>query len=113
MHTKYHLADLLAFPRRRHAVVVGGSMARMLASRVLSDHFEEVTLLERDLLPEAPAARKGLPQGRHVHALLERGRGIIEGLLPGVTEELVQAGACLIDATQDFAKLSRFGWYVR
>ena len=36
------------YARRRHAVVVGGSLAGMLAARVLSDHFDDVTLLERD-----------------------------------------------------------------
>src|SRR5262249_24093842 len=71
--------------RRRHAVVVGGSMAGMLAARVLSDHFAGVTLLERDRFTETPAARKGLPQGRHVHVLLERGRGALERFLPGLT----------------------------
>jgi hypothetical protein len=39
-------------------VVVGGSLAGMLATRVLSDHFDSVTLLERDSFPETPAARK-------------------------------------------------------
>jgi NADPH-dependent 2,4-dienoyl-CoA reductase/sulfur reductase-like enzyme len=86
-------AGLSAVPRRGHAVVVGGSLAGMLAARVLSDHFDRVTLLERDRFPETPAARKGLPQGRHVHALLERGRGIMERFLPGLTGELVRAGA--------------------
>jgi flavin-dependent dehydrogenase len=104
---------LMAMRRRRHAVVVGGSMAGMLAARVLSDHFAAVTLLERDQFPETPAARKGLPQGRHVHALLERGRGVLERFLPGLTEELVRAGAELIDATRDVAWLNPYGWYVR
>ena len=40
----------------------------MLAARVLSDHFDDVTLLERDYFPETPTARKGLPQGRHATA---------------------------------------------
>ena len=40
-----------------HAVVVGGSMAGMLAARVLSDHFDKVTLLERDCFPENKARR--------------------------------------------------------
>ena len=69
---------LSAVSGRRHAVVVGGSMAGMLAARVLADHFDFVTLLERDRFPETPAARKGLPQGRHAHALLERGREVLE-----------------------------------
>jgi hypothetical protein len=68
---------------RTHAVVVGGSLAGRLAARVLSDHFDGVTRLERDRFPETPAARKDLPQGRHVHTLLKRGRGALERLIPG------------------------------
>jgi phytoene dehydrogenase-like protein len=40
----------------RHAIVIGGSMAGLLAARVLADYFEQVTILERDRFPtEAPA----------------------------------------------------------
>ena len=35
-----------------HAVVLGGSFAGLLAARVLSDHFEHVTLIERDVYTE-------------------------------------------------------------
>jgi hypothetical protein len=42
----------------------------MLVARVLSDHFDGVTLLERDRFPETPAARKGLPQGRLLDAVV-------------------------------------------
>jgi 2-polyprenyl-6-methoxyphenol hydroxylase-like FAD-dependent oxidoreductase len=85
----------------------------MLVARVLSDHFDAVTLLERDRFPEEPAARKGLPQGRHAHALLEGGRGALERLLPGLTGELVRAGAEPLDATRDVAWMGPHGWYVR
>jgi hypothetical protein len=88
-------------------------MAGMLAARVLADHFDAVTLLERDRFPETPAARNGLPQGRHAHALLERGRRIVERFLPGLTEELVRAGAELMDFSRDLAWLSPSGWYLR
>ena len=104
---------LMATRRRRHAVVVGGSLAGMLAARVLADHFDGVTLLERDRFPETPAARKGLPQGRHAHGLLERGRGVMERFLPGLTGELVRAGAEPLDWTRDVAWMSPYGWYVR
>jgi monoamine oxidase len=64
-------------PRRplRRAVVIGGGIAGLLATRALSDHSEEVTLVEKD----APAVggrdpRKGVPQGNHVHVLLTHGR---------------------------------------
>ena len=55
----FNAAGFLEVRGRRHAVVVGGSMAGMLAARVLSDHFDGVTLLERDRFPETPTARKG------------------------------------------------------
>jgi 2-polyprenyl-6-methoxyphenol hydroxylase-like FAD-dependent oxidoreductase len=85
----------------------------MLAARVLSDHFDDVTLLERDRFPATPAARKGLPQGRHAHILLERGRGALERFLPGLTGELVRAGAEPMDAIQDVDWMNPYGWYVR
>jgi 2-polyprenyl-6-methoxyphenol hydroxylase-like FAD-dependent oxidoreductase len=85
----------------------------MLAARVLSDHFDGVTLLERDRFTETPAGRKGLPQGRHVHVLLERGRRVVERFLPGLTGELVRAGAEPLDFTRDVAWMNPYGWYVR
>ena len=89
MHSRYQWdgTGFYSLPRRRHAVVVGGSLAGMLAARVLRDHFTRVTLLERDQFIETPSARKGLPQGRHVHALLERGRLAMERLFPGGLDE--------------------------
>ncbi len=52
------------------AVVVGGSVAGLLAARVLADHFDRVTLVERDALPEtAPGVRRHLPQAGHQHIL--------------------------------------------
>ena len=56
-----------------HAVVLGASMAGLLAARALSDFFETVTVVERDALPDNPASRRGVPQGRHPHGLLTRG----------------------------------------
>jgi 2-polyprenyl-6-methoxyphenol hydroxylase-like FAD-dependent oxidoreductase len=98
---------------RDHAVVVGGSLAGMLAARVLSDHFGSVTLIERDRFTDTPKGRKGLPQGRHVHVLLERGRRALDRFLPGLTAELLQAGAEPLDATCDVAWMNSDGWYVR
>ena len=51
---RFDVVGPLAVRRRRHAVVVGGSLAGMLAARVLADHVHAVTLLERDRFPEAP-----------------------------------------------------------
>jgi 2-polyprenyl-6-methoxyphenol hydroxylase-like FAD-dependent oxidoreductase len=75
-----------------HAVVIGASIAGLLAARALSDFYGRVTIFERDQLPVAGKDRKAVPQGRHPHALLGSGRRAIEELLPGFSDELVAAG---------------------
>jgi 2-polyprenyl-6-methoxyphenol hydroxylase-like FAD-dependent oxidoreductase len=82
-----------------HAIVLGASMGGLVAARVLADHFESVTVVERDLLPHDAANRRGVPQGRHVHALLGRGCQVLRELFPGFTEELTAAGAPSFDYT--------------
>ncbi|MEV7085930.1 FAD-dependent monooxygenase [Streptomyces sp. NPDC093085] len=77
----------------RHAVVVGGSIAGLLAARVLTNHADRVTVIERDRYPEGPEPRAGVPQGRHVHVLLESGQRALEELLPGFLAELRDHGA--------------------
>ena len=57
--------------------VIGGSMAGLLAARVLADFFSNVTVIERDEPSERPEARRGVPQGRHAHGLLLRGQETI------------------------------------
>jgi 2-polyprenyl-6-methoxyphenol hydroxylase-like FAD-dependent oxidoreductase len=81
----------------QHAVVLGASMGGMLAARVLADFYETVSVVERDVLPDDPTNRRGVPQGRHAHALLRRGGQIIEELFPGILNELVAAGAPVLD----------------
>src|SRR5262245_66655871 len=80
-----------------HAVVVGGSMAGVLAARVLADHFERVTIIERDERASAPEPRRGVPQGKHAHALLLRGQRTVFRLFPGARHALMQAGATIVN----------------
>ncbi|TFV59267.1 2-polyprenyl-6-methoxyphenol hydroxylase-like oxidoreductase [Mycobacterium sp. PS03-16] len=68
-------------------------MAGMLAARVLTEHFDRVTVLERDRLPDGPVARRGVPQGCQPHVILSRCAQIVEELFPGYLAELVEAGA--------------------
>jgi 2-polyprenyl-6-methoxyphenol hydroxylase-like FAD-dependent oxidoreductase len=86
----------------RHAVVIGGSVAGLLAARTLSASFQRVTVLDRDALPTEPVARRGVPQGRHVHGLTARGAAGLEGLFPGFLDELVAAGVPRADALGDY-----------
>jgi 2-polyprenyl-6-methoxyphenol hydroxylase-like FAD-dependent oxidoreductase len=82
----------------RRAVVLGGSLAGLLASVVLARHFDQVVIVERDDLAHLPdGPRRGVPQGRHSHGLLVSGSRAMEQLLPGLTDELVARGAIRTD----------------
>ena len=61
-------------PIARHAVVVGAGMGGVAAAKAVAPYFEKVTVLDRDVLPEGPAARVGTPQARHAHFLLAGGQ---------------------------------------
>ncbi len=87
-------------PDRDHAVVIGGSIAGLLAGRALANHFRRVTIIERDFFPPQPAPRPGLPQARFLHVLLKRGQLILEDFFPGLMAELIAAGAPLIEGDQ-------------
>jgi len=77
----------------QQAVVVGAGMGGLTAARVLADHFEHVLVLEGDVLPPDPLDRHGVPQGRHVHALLAGGQRALAELFPGFEDSLSSAGA--------------------
>jgi 2-polyprenyl-6-methoxyphenol hydroxylase-like FAD-dependent oxidoreductase len=79
--------------RGDRAVVLGGSMAGLLAARVLAEAYAEVVVVERDELSHAAAHRRGAPQSRHIHGLLARGQQALEELFDGLTAELVEMGA--------------------
>ena len=91
-------------PIGNHAVVLGASMAGLLAARSLADFFDTVTVVERDPLADTDAVRRGVPQGRHIHALLARGAQVIEEFFPGFLDELVLDGAQYFDG-RDLSRL--------
>lgn len=84
-----------------HAVVIGAGIAGLLAARVLSGHFSRVTVVDRDVLAQGPHFRRGIPQSRHQHIFLPRGRQIAERLFPGFESGLVAAGAVPMDLAGD------------
>jgi len=79
------------------AIVLGGSMAGLLAARVLSEAYAEVMVIDRDQLHGVTGPRRGTPQGYHAHALLARGQQVLEELFPGLTGELEAADMPMID----------------
>lgn len=77
----------------KQAVVVGAGMGGLTAARALADHFQRVLVLERDALPGHATDRVGVPQGKHVHALLAGGQRALCDLFPGFEHDLAQTGA--------------------
>jgi 2-polyprenyl-6-methoxyphenol hydroxylase-like FAD-dependent oxidoreductase len=84
-----------------HAVVIGGSLAGLCAARVLSDFYNRVTVYERDELPDGPANRAAVPQGRHVHLLMARGAAEFDAHFPGLLDDMVAAGVPMLENRPD------------
>jgi 2-polyprenyl-6-methoxyphenol hydroxylase-like FAD-dependent oxidoreductase len=83
------------------AVVIGAGVAGLLAAHVLAERYDEVTIVDRDHLPDLDQARHGVPQGAHAHALLARGQHLLEARFPGLTAELSADGATIGDVLAD------------
>jgi 2-polyprenyl-6-methoxyphenol hydroxylase-like FAD-dependent oxidoreductase len=94
-----------------HAVVLGAGMAGLLAARVLADFYDDVTVVERDRLPDRPVQRRGIPQGRHLHSFLSRGCQLLDQFFPGLNAELVEAGANVVDDGDLSRVYTRLGAY--
>jgi 2-polyprenyl-6-methoxyphenol hydroxylase-like FAD-dependent oxidoreductase len=93
----------------RRAIVIGGGIAGLAAARALSDHVEQVVVLERDAVSDGPVHRPGTPQSRHAHGLLVGGQRALSALLPGFEQDLVDMGAVLVGAGIDI-RFERLGY---
>jgi 2-polyprenyl-6-methoxyphenol hydroxylase-like FAD-dependent oxidoreductase len=95
--TVHRTATAAHTPSRQPAaptvVVVGGSIAGLLAAAAVRPHAARVVICERDRLPATAASRPGTPQANHAHGLLASGRLAMETLVPGLTAALLDAGA--------------------
>ena len=96
------------YPER--AVVIGGGLSGLYVARVLSDFFEEVVILERDPEPVGIAARKGVPQGTHVHGLQPHALALMNKYFPGLEDDLTAAGAVSMDFTERVRMYMANGW---
>jgi flavin-dependent dehydrogenase len=93
--------------------VIGGGLAGCLAAWALRDRAERVIVVERDRYPAEADHRAGIPQGQHVHLLLEGGRRALEELFPGIEEELRTREAQVVGLPSDVLWLSAGGWMPR
>lgn len=94
--------------------MIGASIGGLCAAEALARHFERVTVIERDVLPDAPdQLRRGVPQGAHPHGILTRGRKELEALFPGLMSSLLAKGAMSFDGSYDMARYTPEGWAPR
>jgi 2-polyprenyl-6-methoxyphenol hydroxylase-like FAD-dependent oxidoreductase len=77
----------------QQAVVIGGSLTGLMTARVLADHFDRVTVLERDHIDDRPALHQSIPQGHHLHGLLLGGQQVMASLYPDFLGQLDTLGA--------------------
>jgi len=103
------LASLQHRSSPQHVVVIGGSLAGLLAAAAAVGDRRTITVLERDTIPGLPVSRPGVPQGDHPHVYLYRGLLAVEELLPGLRTELLELGAVPFD-TGDLPWLAEPGW---
>jgi 2-polyprenyl-6-methoxyphenol hydroxylase-like FAD-dependent oxidoreductase len=80
-----------------NAVVIGAGIGGLAAAQVLSRRYSLVTVVDRDTLPAGGDPRRGVPQSEHGHILLVSGLRALAGLMPGLEEELIEAGADRFD----------------
>jgi len=95
---------------KKQAIVIGGSIAGMLAARVLADSFENVIIIETDKLPAHASIRKGVAQSVQPHVLFTKGYRILEELFPGIGRSLSDAGAISIDWAKEFHYFTKGKW---
>lgn len=95
------------------AIIIGSSLAGITCARFLSRVCQTVILVDRDEAPGSDGARAGIPQARHAHIILDRGRRELEHCFPGFERRMVERGARLIDPGLEFATLGNVNWLPR
>ncbi|MFD0319248.1 NAD(P)/FAD-dependent oxidoreductase [Streptomyces flavalbus] len=95
------------------AVIIGGSLAGMLAAAAVRDHVTDVVIVDAHEIPVGPEPRPGVPQAAHLHVLVSGGAEAVHELLPGAVGQLLGSGANRVPMTTNMVMHSPEGWYRR
>ncbi len=96
-----------------HTIIIGGSVAGLMAAAAASARFAKVTLIERDVLPDGPEPRTGVPQSTQIHVILPLGLDRMEQLLPGIRQAFIDRGCLEFDQLAEVPTLGEAAWKVR
>src|SRR3954452_25546488 len=107
------VGELVRVKLGKTAVVLGGSAAGLCSAGALAPHFDRVLVLERDRLPAEAEHRRGVPQSKHPHFLLNSGRRAIGALFGGFEEDLIAAGGLQVMPFMEAACLGGESWLDR
>ena len=82
---------------RNHAIVLGGSFAGLMTAKVLSNYYQNVTIIEKDTVHRYPESRKGQSHTKHLHGVLPCALNILNNYFPSFYEEIYNNGGVIND----------------
>ncbi|STX29397.1 geranylgeranyl reductase family [Legionella beliardensis] len=89
--------------------ILGGGFAGLCAAQRLSNKQNQIFIIDNYWLNANK--RRGIPQANHLHILLLEGQRLLEKLFPGILNELLAAGAQLVDWSADTYWQGPYGKY--
>lgn len=93
----------------KHAVIIGAGFSGLCVAKAISNAFDEITLVERDVVSKQ-ASRHGVPQSVHSHVLLGRGQEALDRLFPDFLNDSIAAGCPEIQWGPESGTFGKFGW---
>lgn len=94
-------------------VIIGGSIGGSSLAGAVAPWFDRVVIIERDILEDHPAKRKGAPHAYHFHTLTPLGLRVLEDIFPQLTKEMRELGAPFVDPIKMVRQGTKAGFLPR